>query len=816
MIGRKIWVVLLTLLMAGSAFCALPCAFGESAEPLYESTFEDQVQGLPAGWSFGEGSYSQEASVSGGRLILDGTASNTKPTSAMLSDITGADLSVELDMTISDASDSGRWAGVILRSGTGGALRVQFKSDASAASGITIAELRADGTISRTVKLASAQAFDPEKLYRVRVAVLGKAVAVYVDGGLVTVAEGLNATIAEGQVGLCAVGCKLQADTVRVEVLASLPDLEDVSGLNSPTYTASAVSVTPVLATPVYSAEQARAAEDGQLLEVRIGANLSVLDRDGRPSCDIGSLLSAIGKRYIPVFTPVDASAASALAGYLNARNVTDAFIRSADAGIVSAVREACPMLSGILDLSGQSVSGEEQLLAARDQANGAGAKVILLSAASATAENVAWLQKRLMTVWSAAEGEEVLLSVLHGVNGVVTSDPEAFAEALGWLGDDNAMVRPPLVVGHRGMPNRTVENSVRGAVAAADEGADAVELDIYLTTDNRLVILHDGSLDRTTTGSGSAETMTLAQIRRYTLTNGDEIPVLDDFFTALRDRDTMFFIEIKTQKAEAVSVLASVINQYGMQARSVIISFEESQLRACREKLPGISLGYLINFSAGSTVEETLEKYLAMVQPINATINPSYGGMTAEFVQAAAMRGLTVWPWTYRSQQVFAEHFAAGYYGLTTDNSDWGAEYGIRLTADSLQIGDDASTARALTGVMRTKKGEELSVTCGYRLLPGESLALTRTADGRYYGTAGDSARAVLTYEFRAAGIAYTLYSEPVTLTVSELEPEPVGPEDPEQPETPDKTGGCGGSAGLQAAMLLLLAAGAALAGRR
>ena len=361
MIGRKIWVVLLTLLMAGSAFCALPCAFGESAEPLYESTFEDQVQGLPAGWSFGEGSYSQEASVSGGRLILDGTASNTKPTSAMLSDITGADLSVELDMTISDASDSGRWAGVILRSGTGGALRVQFKSDASAASGITIAELRADGTISRTVKLASAQAFDPEKLYRVRVAVLGKAVAVYVDGGLVTVAEGLNATIAEGQVGLCAVGCKLQADTVRVEVLASLPDLEDVSGLNSPTYTASAVSVTPVLATPVYSAEQARAAEDGQLLEVRIGANLSVLDRDGRPSCDIGSLLSAIGKRYIPVFTPVDASAASALAGYLNARNVTDAFIRSADAGIVSAVREACPMLSGILDLSGQSVSGEER-----------------------------------------------------------------------------------------------------------------------------------------------------------------------------------------------------------------------------------------------------------------------------------------------------------------------------------------------------------------------------------------------------------------------------------------------------------------------
>ena len=116
----------------------------------------------------------------------------------------------------------------------------------------------------------------------------------------------------------------------------------------------------------------------------------------------------------------------------------------------------------------------------------------------------------------------------------------------------------------------------------------------------------------------------------------------------------------------------------------------------------------------------------------------------------------------------------------------------------------------------MRTKKGEELSVTCGYRLLPGESLTLTRTADGRYYGTAGDSARAVLTYEFRAAGIAYTLYSEPVTLTVSELEPEPVGPEDPEQPETPDKTGGCGGSAGLQAAMLLLLAAGAALAGRR
>ena len=78
-----------------------------------------------------------------------------------------------------------------------------------------------------------------------------------------------------------------------------------------------------------------------------------------------------------------------------------------------------------------------------------------------------------------------------------------------------NTMTRTPFVVGHRGIPDQAPENTIESSQLAVEKGADIVELDIYVTKDKELVVIHDGTLDRTTNGTGNVQNMTLEEIRQ-------------------------------------------------------------------------------------------------------------------------------------------------------------------------------------------------------------------------------------------------------------------------------------------------------------
>lgn len=69
-------------------------------------------------------------------------------------------------------------------------------------------------------------------------------------------------------------------------------------------------------------------------------------------------------------------------------------------------------------------------------------------------------------------------------------------------------------VTGHRGAAGAAPENTVPGIAHSLEVGADAVEVDLRATADDRLVLLHDGTVDRTTDGTGPVETMTLDDVR--------------------------------------------------------------------------------------------------------------------------------------------------------------------------------------------------------------------------------------------------------------------------------------------------------------
>lgn len=105
-----------------------------------------------------------------------------------------------------------------------------------------------------------------------------------------------------------------------------------------------------------------------------------------------------------------------------------------------------------------------------------------------------------------------------------------------------NASDPSVLVVSHRGLTACEPENSIGAIRDAIDAGVHVVELDVRVTKDHKHVLMHDGTIDRTTTGKGKVSDMTLAEIRSFQLMHAlrpsaEVAPTLEEAFEAARDR---------------------------------------------------------------------------------------------------------------------------------------------------------------------------------------------------------------------------------------------------------------------------------------
>lgn len=92
-------------------------------------------------------------------------------------------------------------------------------------------------------------------------------------------------------------------------------------------------------------------------------------------------------------------------------------------------------------------------------------------------------------------------------------------------------------VIGHRGAAGLAPENTLASFSQAVRLGVDAVELDVHVSADERLVVIHDERVDRTTDGNGQVAATTLAALRRLDAGDGERIPTLDQVLEAVPPR---------------------------------------------------------------------------------------------------------------------------------------------------------------------------------------------------------------------------------------------------------------------------------------
>jgi len=251
--------------------------------------------------------------------------------------------------------------------------------------------------------------------------------------------------------------------------------------------------------------------------------------------------------------------------------------------------------------------------------------------------------------------------------------------------------VSRPLVVAHRGGAGIRPENTLMAFRHAARIGADVLELDVRLSSDNVLVVLHDETVDRTTDGSGNVDAMTWSEIKRLDAAyhwmpddapndalpsfrgEGVGVPRLSEVLKEFEDQ--RLNVEIKTHSDEAADALCILITEHQSRSGVLVVSEEASTIIRFRERCPGIATGTSFSETLGFFLNQKIG-LLGFYQPRAEALEvpvEAYGIelVTAKSVEAAHRQGQHVLPWTINDQGEMRRLLDIGVDGLITDYPD-------------------------------------------------------------------------------------------------------------------------------------------------
>lgn len=190
----------------------------------------------------------------------------------------------------------------------------------------------------------------------------------------------------------------------------------------------------------------------------------------------------------------------------------------------------------------------------------------------------------------------------------------------------------------HRGLSSEFTENTLAAFQAAAQAGFQAIELDVRLTRDGEVVVLHDASLARTTDGKSRVADMRYDELRGYATQHGP-VPRLDDVLAALRDWRGIWNIEVKAVAAAEPAV--HLLEHHGLETRSLVTSFDPAALEVARDVHEAIGRGLIV---MGPIDDEEIEAALDLDC---SWFNADHTDLDANTLGRLRAAGLKVGAWT-------------------------------------------------------------------------------------------------------------------------------------------------------------------------
>ncbi|MET9790016.1 glycerophosphodiester phosphodiesterase [Streptomyces canus] len=212
------------------------------------------------------------------------------------------------------------------------------------------------------------------------------------------------------------------------------------------------------------------------------------------------------------------------------------------------------------------------------------------------------------------------------------------------------------LTIGHRGVMGTEPENTLRSFVAAQQAGLDLIELDLHLSKDGALVVMHDTDVDRTTDGTGPIAEKTLTELRALDAGRGERVPVFEEVLDAVRSP-----LQAEIKDIAAARALAEVMLRRNLVSRVEVSSFHDEAIAEIGRLVPGVRTALIGSRFGPDIVERAVEAGAG-------TVCLNIRRLTLEVVEAARKADLKIIGWVVNTQDHLRLVRALELDGATTD----------------------------------------------------------------------------------------------------------------------------------------------------
>lgn len=229
--------------------------------------------------------------------------------------------------------------------------------------------------------------------------------------------------------------------------------------------------------------------------------------------------------------------------------------------------------------------------------------------------------------------------------------------------------------IAHRGASAYAPENTFSAFDKALDMGTNHIELDVHFSNDGHIVVIHDETLDRTTSGTGPVASHTLIQLRSLDAGSwfapqftGERIPTLNEVLERYQNRAHLH-IEIKARIEGLARDTVDLIRAFSMAERVTITSFQKERLEETRSYAPDIPAGWLVREWNNSIIPQAHKLGLAVLCPSADIVTP-------ELVNGLHRQGFVIRAWGVGNEDLMRQVIDAGADGMTINFPDRLTDY--------------------------------------------------------------------------------------------------------------------------------------------
>lgn len=221
------------------------------------------------------------------------------------------------------------------------------------------------------------------------------------------------------------------------------------------------------------------------------------------------------------------------------------------------------------------------------------------------------------------------------------------------------------MIMGHRGAAALEPENTLRSIERAMEIGVDAVEIDVRLSRDRKLVVIHDSTVDRTTNGKGPVGNYALDDLKKLDAGKGQTIPTLQEVMD-LTGNKVRLVIELKEEGTEKTVV--QLVKRNKLEDSVYVISFWHELVKTIKGIDSCIKTGVLLVGCPVDTCVATQASAEALVM--------KYNFVNGYFVEIAHKEGLKVFVWNIDDRHLLKPYVDMGVDGIGSNDPRVLVEY--------------------------------------------------------------------------------------------------------------------------------------------